>query len=86
MKQPSFKQFIFWWDDKKITSFHRLGFSNKLIVAREGGSLTILNYNKFVAERYEQTGERNKLTQIVNDTFYITKSESEKRNRLIEKT
>lgn len=31
-------------------------------------------------------GERKKLAQVVNDTFYVTKNESDKRNRLIEKT
>lgn len=65
---------------------HKLRFTNKIVITREGGIKTVLAYNKYYAEKFEEAGERKKLTQIINDTYFITKNESEKRNRLIEKT
>lgn len=46
--------------------------------------MSVITYNR-AGERGEEP-ERKKLMQVVNDSFFITKNESEKRNRLIEKT
>lgn len=33
-KHPNFEEFAFWSDGRRIMKMHKLGFSNKLLVAR----------------------------------------------------
>lgn len=33
-KSPRFEEYFFWGDGKKILKIHKLGFSNRLVVAR----------------------------------------------------
>ena len=47
MQQPRYQEYSFWSDNKPISKMHRLGFSNKLLIAREGGIMTVLTYSKF---------------------------------------
>lgn len=47
LKHPQYQEYHFWNEDKPITKMHLLTFSNKLIIAREGGTMTVFKYNKF---------------------------------------
>jgi hypothetical protein len=85
-RPPRFEEYFFWGDGKRIIKIHKLGFSNKLVVAREGGIMSVICYNKSSLFEKSDEPERKKLMLIVNDSFFITKNESDKRNRLIDKT
>jgi hypothetical protein len=45
-KHPNYQEYFFWSDHKKITQMHKLGFTNKLVIAREGGIISIISYSK----------------------------------------
>ena len=48
--------------------------------------MSVITYNKSATSDKTDEPYRKKLMLIVNDSYFITKNESEKRNRLIEKT
>ena len=45
-----------------------------------------LSYSRTQPEKFEEQAERKRLTQCLDSTFFITKNEADKRNRMIEKT
>lgn len=53
------------------------------------GNLAVLSFTELVNKKplYEEISpERKKMSQLLNQMFYIKRSETEKRNKLIEKT
>ena len=48
--------------------------------------MAIISYSKTQSDKFEELAERKRLKCIINDTYFITKNESEKRNRIIDKT
>lgn len=73
-RPPHFEEYFFWGDSKRILRMHRLGFSPRLLVAREGGVMSVLTYSR--SGGLTEDGDRKKLLQVVNDSFFITKNES----------
>lgn len=53
IKPPKFQEYCFWSDGKKIIKLHKLGFSNKLLVAREGGIMGVIRYERAIGEKGE---------------------------------
>lgn len=45
-KPPRCDEYFFWGDGKRILKIHKLGFSNKLVIAKEGGIMSVITYNK----------------------------------------
>ena len=85
-KLPPHAEYSFWTDGEPITRMHKLAFTSKIMVVRGGGAMSLLAYDRVPSERGDESGDRKKMMNIMNEAFYITKNDSEKRNRMIEKT
>jgi len=53
---------------------HKIAFANKILVVRDGGIVSILTYSRPPSDRLEESGDRKKMMQIVNESYFMTKN------------
>jgi len=60
--------------DSSINRMHGINFCNRLMITSEEGIVIVLEYRNSKGERMDESAERKKLIEIVNDTYFITKN------------
>jgi hypothetical protein len=88
-KPPQYVEYSLWHPSICLQSLHKLKFAAELVVSSTTGNLAVLSFTELVNKKplYEEISpERKKMSQLLNQMFYIKRSETEKRNKLIEKT